>query len=139
MDLKELQEKVAALEADKKSLQASKDELNTKLTEANDKLTKFSSDARTGSVKQLFSDIGREYKEDDAQAKAFSSMPQEAFDATATVLREQFKKPAADTSLFSHTATNGSGTQAPQTSAAPANPLMADAEKRATTFSKRAA
>lgn len=140
MDLKELQEKVAALEADKKSLQASKDDLTTKLTEANDKLTKFSSDARVGSVKQLFTDIGREYKEDDAQTKVFSSMPQDAFDATAAMLREQFKKPAGDSNLFSHTATGGSGsTQAPQASTPAANPLMADAEKRATSFSKRAA
>jgi hypothetical protein len=137
MDLKTLQDQVAALEADKKSLQASKDDLTTQLGTANEKLTKFSNEVRTGAVKQLFTDIGREYKDDDAQAKAFSVMPQDAFDATATVLREQFKKPAVDSSLFSHTATGG-GTHATQTSAPAVNPLMADAEKRNSQFSKRA-
>lgn len=140
MDLKQLQDRVAVLEAEKTSLQASKDDLSTQLTVANDKLTKFSSDARTGAVQQLFAEIGREYKAEDAEAKAFSAMPQEAFDATAKVMREQFKKPsgvaAENTSLlFSHAATAG-GAQATQTSQPAANPLIVDAEKRASQFKR---
>ena len=142
MDLKQLQDRVAALEADNKSLQAGKDDLNKQLTDANDKLTKFSTEARAAAVQQLFTDIGREYKADDAEAKAFSAMPQEAFDATAKVMREQFKKPAGGASapqtaaLFQHQATGGSASA--QTTAPASNPLMADAEKRAAQFSKRA-
>jgi vacuolar-type H+-ATPase subunit E/Vma4 len=140
MDLKQLQDRVAALEAENKSLQASKDDLNKQLTDANDKLTKFSNEARAGAVQQLFADIGREYKADDAEAKAFSAMPQEAFDATAKVMREQFKKPAGAPAaqaqtLFQHTATAG-GAQATQTTQPAANPLLADAEKRATQFKR---
>jgi hypothetical protein len=140
MDLKQLQDRVAVLEADNKSLQASKDDLNNQLTDANDKLTKFSSEARTGAVQQLFTEIGREYKADDTEAKAFSAMPQDAFDATAKVMREQFKKlPGASnaqaSTLFQHTATGG-GAQAAQATQETANPLLADAQKRATQFKR---
>jgi hypothetical protein len=138
MDLKQAQERIAALEAENKTLQASNVDLTNGLKDANDKLTKFSADARTAEVKQLFTDIGREFKDDDAEAKVFSAMPKEAFDATAKVMREQFKKPgiAKTSELFSHTATGGSA-EATQTSQAGANPLMKDAERRAAQFSKR--
>jgi hypothetical protein len=134
MDLKQAIERVAALEAENKALQASNVELTKKFSEATDTLTKTAAAARTSAVTQLFADIGREYKAEDVEAKAFSAMPQEAFDATAKVLREQFKRPTHPAGLFQHQATAGAQTPAPQV-----NPLMADAEKRATQFGKRAA
>lgn len=137
MDLKQAQERIAALEAEKSTLQASNADLTNNLKDANDKLTKFSTDARTGEVKQLFTDIGRKFEEDDASVKAFSNMPGDAFAAVAATMREQAKRtPAASQELFSHTATSGSP-DATQTSQPQANPLLADAQRRAAQFSKR--
>lgn len=144
MDLKQLQDRVAALEAEKTSLQASNTQLSADLKTANEALTKFSADARTAAVQLLFSDIGREFKEDDSSVKQFSAMSQEAFDATAALMRDQFKKPAAPAaptlpaSLFSHAANGGAAGAPNATAPAVDNPLMADAQKRAQTFSKRA-
>jgi hypothetical protein len=136
MELKELQDRVAALEAEKQGLQASNTQLAADLKSATDKLAQFSQDTRTAEVKSLFSDIGREFKADEAEVKAFSAMPQDAFDATAKVMRDQLKKPnQAGSSLFSHQASNGGQpTQAPAVS-----PLVANAKSRADQFSKRAA
>lgn len=133
MDLKQLQDRVAALEAENVTLQASKQTLETKLTEANDRLSKFSQDVRVQSVKALFSDLGKEFKEDDADVKAFSSMPQESYDAMAKILRDQKKAaPAQNAALFSHQAGQG---QAPEPKAE--SPLIAAAKAKAALFSQR--
>ena len=95
----------------------------------------------------LFSNIGREFKADDAEVKAFSDMPQAGFDAMAGMLRAQFKKPEGqqtqqqpnNPALFSHAATNGNNPNQQQQSEAEENSLLKDAEKRAAQFSKRAA
>lgn len=145
MDLKQLQDNIAALEAENTALQASKGELSQQLADANNKLTKFTNEARATATQQLFTDIGREYKADDVEAKTFSAMPQEAFDTTAKIMREQFKKPAGDTpptqpaGLFEHLArAAGLFEHVAQGGDKPAtNLLMADAEKRAAQFSKR--
>lgn len=140
MDLKQAQERIAALEAENTTLQASNAQLTTGLKDANDKLTKFSADARTAEIKVLFADIGRAYAEDDASAKVFSAMPHDAFATVAATLRDQAKKTApaatAPAELFSHAATSGSSA-APQASKPAENPLMADAKRRAEQFAKR--
>ena len=139
MDLKALQDRVAALEADKSTLQASNTQLTDQLKAANDQLAKFSQDTRAASIKQLFTDIGREFKDDDANVKAFSQMPQEAFDATAALMRDQAKKapPAVPAAMFSHTANTGSPAAPGATGTETPNPLLADAKKRAEQFSQR--
>ena len=89
--------------------------------------------------------MGREYKADDAEVKAFSDMPQAAFDVMAGMLRSQFKKPAAagagaaGAALFSHAATGGNNPnqQGQQQAEAEENALLKDAEKRAQQFAKR--
>ncbi len=139
MDLKQIQDRVAALEAENKSLQSSKDELSKQLKEASDNLAKFTNEVRTQAVKSLFEDLGREYKADDAEVKVFSSMPQEAFDATSKVMREQFKKssaaPGLPNNLFQHSATGSNG-QGSQNSQDAENPLMKDAKKRSEQFKR---
>lgn len=139
MDLKQLQDRVAALEADKSTLQASNTQLAEQLKVANDQLAKFSQDTRTASIKQLFSDIGREFKDDDANVKAFSQMSQEAFEASAALMREQAKKttPSVPAAMFSHTASTGSSAAPGASGAEAPNPLLADAKKRAEQFSQR--
>ena len=141
MDLKQAQDRIAALEAEVTTLQASKTDLTTQLTAANDKLTAFAKEVRDKDVTQLYADIKRDYKVDDAEVKAFAAMSPEAFTTTAKVLREQFAKatpPAAPatqpTGLFGHTATGGRT----DTSEA-VDPLVADAKRRAEQFAKRAA
>ncbi len=144
MDLKQLQDRVAALEAEKITLQASKETLETQLKDANDKLVKYSNDARDSPIKQLSADIGKEFAADNAEVKAFSTLPQEAFDGVAKMLREQFKKPAPVqngtqvAALFSHVAAGGSAPAATTTPVAE-NPLLAHAKARADQFAKRQA
>lgn len=138
MDLKQAQERIATLEAENKTLQASNSSLQTELKTASDKLVEFSKAARQQEVQQLFSDIGREYKADDEEVKAFSAMPSDAFGVTAKVMREQFKKGStAKPELFSHTATGGGTGAGTQTTQPAENPLLKDAERRAAQFSKR--
>jgi len=133
MDLKTLQDRVAALEAENGTLQASKQALETKLSEANEALAKFSQNVRVQAVKSLFSDLGKEFKEDDADVKAFSSMPQESYDAMAKILRDQKKAaPTQSAALFSHQAAQGA---APEPKAE--SPLVAAAKAQAALFSKR--
>lgn len=138
MDLKQAQERIATLEAENTSLQASNSSAQDALKVANDKLVAFSKSTREKEVKQLFSDIGREYKADDVEVLAFGAMADDAFGVTSKVMREQFKKPAAKVDgFFSHVATGGASGEGTQTSQPAANPLLKDAERRATEFSKR--
>lgn len=144
MDLKEALAKLATAEADNATLKASNTQLTADVTAANAKLAQFSQDARTAAVKQLYADVGREYKADDADVVAFSKMSQEGFDATAKVLRDFGKTnaPAAPTlpaGLFSHAQGTTPTPTDPAAAAAAANPLLANAKDRATEFSKRKA
>jgi hypothetical protein len=145
MDLQAALARVAELEAEKTSLQASNTSLTSKVDTLSAELTKFSSDARTAAVTQLFSDIGRpapEAGKEDSAFKQFCEMPAEAFAATASIMRDQAAKapattaaPALPSGLFGHVATDGQALKpAPS---GDVNPLLADAQNRATTFSKR--
>lgn len=139
MDLTQATARVATLEAENATLKAGKTAAETSLATANDALKQFGIDARTAAVKQLFSDLGREYKADADDVKKFSQLPKEAFDLTASMLREQHKPSAVTTPatlpavLFSHQA----GQTAPSAATPPTNPLLADAQARASQFSKR--
>lgn len=128
MDLAQAQARITELETKNTGLQAS-------LDAANNSLKEFSQQARDNEVKQLFSDIGREYKADDENVKAFGAMPKDAFEMSAKLLREQAAtQPAApDAQLYGHTATGGQN----QLSNGAVNPLMADAEKRNAQFSRK--
>lgn len=128
MDLAQAQARITELENANTGLQASLDTANTALTA-------FSQQVRDGEVKQLFSDIGREYKADDENVKAFSVMPKDAFELSAKLLREQSAtQPSSnDAQLYGHTATGGQN----QLSNGAVNPLMADAEKRQAQFSRK--
>lgn len=140
-------EQIAALQQENATLKASNATLTQERDAARTDLDKFSKERRTGDIKNLFSAIGREFKEDDAEVKAFSAMDQAGFDAMAGMLRSQFKKPEGqqtqqpnNPALFSHAATNGQNPNQPQGgNDADENSLLKDAEKRAAQFSKRAA
>ena len=135
MEAETLQDRVAALEVEKQTLQASKEALAQELAQAKEQLLKFGRDTRTREVRQLFSEIKREYKDDDASVLAFSAMPDESFSVMATVLREQAKATQVSAekvpALFSHTAKDGAASAAPV-----ANPLMPNAEQRAKLFKR---
>jgi hypothetical protein len=140
----DLQAKVDALEAEKTSLQASIADKDAKLAAANAELAKFSADARKAAVTQLFSDIGRpapEAGKEDATFKQFCDMPAEAFAATASIMREQASKASAEkptalpTGLFGHVAVDGQAVK--PAASGDVNPLLANAQNRATAFSKR--
>lgn len=136
MDLKQLQDRVAELEATNQTLQTANTDLTTKLAATTEQLTAFSKSARTADVKRLFADLGREYKDDDADVLSFSAMPQDAFDASAKLLRDAVAKqdkPGHSPLLFQHQAHGG---RPPEQQ--PTNPLLADAERRVAQFSKRA-
>lgn len=136
MDLAQALARVAALELEASTLKASNVAATEALATANATLTKFSTDAHSAAVKQLFTAIGREYKADAEDVKSFSNMAKEAFDMTAKMLREQSGKGnTANSILFSHQADASAG--APGATGAVANPLMADAQFRATQFAKR--
>lgn len=128
MDLAQAQARITELEKANTGLQASLDTANTALTA-------FSQQVRDGEVKQLFSDIKREYKADDADVKAFSAMPKDAFELSAKLLREQSASQPSpqESQLYGHTATSGQN----QLSNGAVNPLMADAEKRQAQFSRK--
>ena len=141
-------EQIAAMQQENATLKASNATLTQERDAARTDLDKFSKERRTGDIKNLFSAIGREYKEDDAEVKAFSAMDQAGFDAMAGMLRSQFKKPEGqqtqqqpnNPALFSHAAANGQNQNQPQgANDADENSLLKDAEKRAAQFSKRAA
>jgi hypothetical protein len=137
-------EQIAAMQQENATLKASNATLTQERDAARTELDKFSKERRENDIKTLFSDMGREYKADDAEVKAFSDMPQAAFDVMAGMMRSQFKKPAAQGAggakpeLFSHTATGGSNPAASNGgTATEENALLKDAEKRAAQFSKR--
>lgn len=139
-------EQIAAMQQENAALKASNATLTQERDAARTDLDKFSKERRTGDIKNLFSAIGREFKEDDAEVKAFSAMDQAGFDAMAGMLRSQFKKPEGTTTqqpnnpaLFSHQAAQGQNPNQQQQSEADENSLLKDAEKRAAQFSKRAA
>ena len=136
MDLKQAQERIAVLEADNTALQASNKDLTTKLTDVTAELTKFSADRRASDVKQLYTDLTREYKDDDADVKAFSTLPQAAFESMASVKRSQFSTTAkvVNPLLFEH-AVSDSGRQEP-TDQSKVNPLLANATARAAQFKR---
>lgn len=138
-------EQIAAMQQENATLKASNATLTQERDAARTDLDKFSKERRENDIKNLFSDVGREYKADDAEVKAFSDMPQAAFDVMAGMLRSQFKKPAAagagaaGAALFSHAATGGNNPnqQGQQQAEAEENALLKDAEKRAQQFAKR--
>ena len=138
-------EQIAAMQQENATLKASNTTLTQERDNARTELSKFSKERRTGDIKNLFSAIGREYKEDDADVKAFADMPQAGFDAMSGMLKAQFKKPEGEQkpnnpALFSHAATNGQqNPNNPQNNDADENSLLKDAEKRSAQFSKRAA
>lgn len=142
MDLTQAQARIAELDAANAALQASNAKLTTDVESTKQALAKFSSDARKTAVTQLFADVGRKPVEgDDPAMVQFCAMSDETFTATAGVMREQFKQapvanPGIPASLFSHVAATVTG-EGGQASKADVNPLMADAQKRAQTFSKR--
>lgn len=88
-------------------------ELEGQLTAVTAERDKFSKAARTEQIKNLFSVIGREYKDDDADVLAFAALPDVGFAATDKMLREQFSKqptttkPTVPAHLFSHQANCG--------------------------------
>ena len=136
-------EQIAALQQENATLKASNATLTQERDTARADLDKFSKERRTADIQTLFSNIGREFKADDAEVKAFSDMPQAGFDAMAAMLRSQFKKPEGyqqpnNPVLFSHEATQGNNPNQPQ-GVVDDNSLLKDAEKRAAQFSKRAA
>lgn len=136
-------EQIAAMQQENATLKANNATLTQERDAARTDLDKFSKERRTGDIKNLFSAIGREYKEDDAEVKAFSAMDQAGFDAMAGMLRSQFKKPEGqqpnNPALFSHQAAQGTqNPNNPQNNDAEENSLLKDAEKRAAQFSKRA-
>lgn len=130
-------EQIAALQADNAKLKADKEAADKIAADAQSKLTAFAKERRTADIKGLFAQIGRDYKDDDAQVLAFANMDQAGFDVTATLLRESAakQKPATPGSaaLFGHQATQD-GKDAPTQPAA--NPLLADAKRRAEQFSR---
>lgn len=128
-------EQIAAMQQENATLKASNATLTQERDAARTELDKFSKERREADVKTLFSDLGREFKADDAEVKAFSDMPQATFDVTAKMMREQFSKketkPAAAAGLFSHQAAAGNEAKPGE-----ANPLLADAQRRASQYSK---
>ena len=98
---------------DLQQAQARITELEGQLTAVTAERDKFSRAARTEQIKNLFSAIGREYKDDDADVLAFAALPDVGFAATDKVLREQFSKqpqptkPTVPAHLFSHQANGG--------------------------------
>ena len=131
MDLTQALARVAALEAEATSLKASNATLTTDLESARASLKQFSAATRTTEIQRLFSDTGREFKADSDEVKAFAGMPDDAFTFTAKMLREQVSKNAPPAALFSHQAGQGAAPVATT-----ANPLLADAQARATQFAK---
>lgn len=125
-------EQIAALQKENADLKAASEK-------AAADLAKFNKERRTSDIKTLFSDIGREYKEDDADALAFADMPQAAFDAMSKVMRSQFKKPEVPGNLFSHTATSGNNPNQNSSTQVTEDALVKDAKRRAEQFSKRMA
>lgn len=134
-------EQIAAMQQENATLKASNATLTQERDAARTELDKFSKDRRENDIKTLFSDMGREYKSEDAEVKAFSDMPQAAFDVMASMMRSQFKKPAATGAggakpdLFSHTATGDN--PAAFNGATDENALLNDAQKRADKFYNR--
>jgi len=131
-------EQIAAMQAENARLTAANTALTGERDAAVTELNKFSADRREADIKTLFSDTGREYKADDADAVMLKSLPQGAFDFSAKQMREA-KKPAptqqVPSTLFSHIAQTGK-----EPEQAPANPLLANAQARKdqhAQFSKR--
>lgn len=138
-------EEIEALQAESKQLKDANATLTKERDAARDELAKFSKERRSNDIKQLFSDIKKEYKDDDTDVQAFSNMDQTSFDAMAKVLRGQFSMVGQNQTqgqgvpgqnalqhLFQHQAAGG----APAATTA-VNPLLADAQKRADQFSKQ--
>lgn len=98
---------------DLQQAQARITELEGQLTAVTAERDKFSKAARTEQIKGLFSAVGREYKDDDADVLAFAALPDVGFAATDKMLREQFSKqtnttkPTVPAHLFSHQANGG--------------------------------
>ena len=142
-------EQIAAMQQENAALKASNATLTQERDTARADLDKFSKERRTADIQTLFSNIGREYKADDAEVKAFSDMPQAGFDAMASMLRSQFKKPeekqggqhANVQNLFQHQAQGGNNPnqQSNGNNNAEDDSLLKDAKARQEQFSKRRA
>lgn len=135
-------EQIAAMQAENAALKLSAATITAERDTATAELAKFSKDRRAGDIKTLFSAVGREFKDDDADVKAFADMPQAGFDAMAGMMRAQFsQKPVVPgsnvTGLFSHAAADGKNPNQPATTTADEDALLKDAEKRTAQFSKR--
>jgi hypothetical protein len=122
MDIKELQ---AQLDAANKA----NDDLKALSDKAMADLAAFSRATRENEVKALFTEVGKELK-DDAEFKTFVEMDASAFSIVSATLRS-VKPTAANPALFSHQAT-GEGVKDE-----PENPLITNARKQAEAFSKR--
>lgn len=98
---------------DLQQAQARITELEGQLTAVTAERDKFSKSARTEQIKGLFSAVGREYKDDDADVLAFAALPDAGFAAVDKMMREQFSKqpqptkPTVPAHLFSHQANGG--------------------------------
>lgn len=129
-------EQIAALQADNARLKAESEANATAAAAAKEQAEKFAKERRTTDIKALFAKTGREFKEDDADVLAFAKMDQTAFDMTARMLGEAADKAKTTTTvpagLFAHQATQGRSNE--QTTVA--NPLAADAKKRAEQFAQ---
>ena len=143
IDMNELEQ----LKAEVAKLTATNGDLATKLTAATDQLGNYSKQARLDKVKSLFSHVNREFKADAPDVLAFAAMTDEAFTAVDGVMRatapagtqaptQTTQQAAPPAQMFSHVANLPTGTQ---TQAPAADPLVADAKRRAEEFSKRAA
>lgn len=101
MDLAQAQARITALEAE-----------NAQLQEHN---KQFAAKARTEQIKSLFSELGREFKEDDQAVKDYAAMDDKSFEFTAGQLRtmhQQFSKQQPpktplNPNLFSEQAVSG--------------------------------
>lgn len=129
-------EQIAALQAENAQLKASVTTLTQERDTANTALTQFSQARRTADIQALYTDLGREFKADAEDVKAFAAMPQAAFEFTVKQLKDSAK--AAGTmqklpaGMFSHQAAEGQATEQPG-----ANPLLANAKARSEQFAKR--
>lgn len=98
---------------DLQQAQARITELEGQLTAVTAERDKFSKSARTEQIKGLFSAVGREYKDDDADVLSFAALPDVGFAAVDKMMREQFSKqpqptkPTVPAHLFSHQANGG--------------------------------
>lgn len=140
MDLETLKQELEAAKASNAVLTA-------RAEAAEAKLAQFSRESRLKDLKALFTEVGLEYQEPtdenaatNATAHAFAKMSDEAFAASASVLRAQAgnRKPAGDATLFSHVAQGGSSNAPNRTDTEKVGDtgLVAQAKQRAEQFNK---